>query len=578
MGNIFFDTAVSIKDGVMNSVSSILSKFKANKTPEEMDKMLKQDDIMYEYSEYTSTKGILGLPPRFSSLADMRLFGYGAAGESMPDPEDIIGKRYVSKIGKLSDRVTIFSEPYEGTKWLDVYMKWGSLVYLEIGRPIFFSGMSKELVDALMSGFSSTDEQLKKHISLEAMKTDVANMISFRAAGVDYAYQVKILTDTIATFLNLDGIYSDFRNDSHIATSTGEVFADGDASGAFFQLPQSLGDVTEAAGTNRTIRSTEMNNGSKIAPPVSIGRFDLSPLTNDIHSEVISSTICLYSDGGVEVPLNFQHQTGQSSILSTITDNPVSSATSELAFLASDFNYQTDQTSDDGLMARVESKWLRKMMGMIPLGAKLIAPEVWQGVEVTKTINFKVILQAANPHKVAVFNEVLVPYMHLFAAFAPMNIVSVSNRMANRIGAYAPPFVVRMYSKGSVNVNLGIITSITVNKVPKDLTIDGLPTRMELDIEIKDLYDVMGIPQNPRTRADVLNCAGLTEYLSALTGVAMSNEKLLVKYAEVAGDVKKYIYNAPIRAGNRVQQNITNAYNEFISGVTSIAYGRINRI
>lgn len=578
MRNLFTETAVSIKNGVVNSVSSILSKFKANKTPEEMDKMLKQDEIMYEYSEYTSTKGILGLPPRFSALADMRLFGYGEAGTSVPDPEDIIGKRYVSSIGKLSKRVTIFSEPYEGTKWLDVYMKWGSLVYLEIGRPIFFSGMSTELVDALMSGAPTTDEQLKQAATLEAMKKDVANMISFRAAGVDYAYQVKILTDTLATFLNLDGIYSDFRNDSHIASTPGVIWNDSKGSSDFFMLPESLGDVTEIAGTNRTIKSTEMNNGSKVAAPLSIGRFDLSPLTNGIHAEVISSTICVYSDGGVEVPLNFTHQTGPSTLLSAITDNPISTSTSELAFLASDFNYQTDQTNDDGLMSRIESKWLKKIMGIIPIGAKLVAPEVWQSVEVTKTISFKVILQAANPHRVAVFNEVLVPYMHLFAAFAPMNIVSVSNRMANRIGAYAPPFVVRMYSKGSVNVNLGVITSITVNKVPKDLTIDGLPTRMELDIEIKDLYDIMGIPQNPRTRSDVLNCAGLTEYLSALTGVAMSNEKLLVKYAEVAGDVKKYLYNAPIRAENRIQQNITNAYNEFISGATSVVHGRINRI
>lgn len=273
-----------------------------------------------------------------------------------------------------------------------------------------------------------------------------------------------------------------------------------------------------------------------------------------------------------------QHSTGASKLLSMITDNPLSGQTSELAFLTNDFNYQVDQGGDAGLLAKIENPWVKKILGSIPIGAKLIAPEVWQGVDVVKSTSFKVILQAANPHKIAIFNEVLVPYMHLFAAFAPMNITSVSNKMMNRVGAYAPPFVVRMYSKGAVNMNLGLISSITVHKVPKELTIDGLPTRLEIELEVKDLYDVIGIPQNPRTRADVMNCMGLTEYLSSISGVAMSNEKLLLKYAETLSDVRTYAYSWPKRAANRLQQNINNAWNQQIASMTSIAYGKINKI
>lgn len=594
-------SAQHIWAGVTGSIGNIINKFTNKKTPEQLANSTDVDSVMYEYAEYVSTQGILGLPPRFTALADMRLFGYGAAFKGSVDPEKIIGSRSITTIGSQSigakaKSVYMYSQPFEGTKWLDVYMKWGSLIYLEIGRPVFFKGLDKELVNAIVGGKAESDEHLGNSISLEAQKANVSTMITFKPAGVDYSYQVKILTDTIATFLGLDNVYTDFRNNCSgdykgskpPGSSVPNVFKDNDSCSSYFGLPQSYGDVTENSGSNRTIKSTDSSAAAKDAAgkvltkaekTLKVGKFDLSVITNDIYAEVTTSTICLYADGGVELPFNMQHSTGQSKLLGMLTDNPISSATSELSFLVSDFNYQVDQAGDDGgLLAKIDNVWVKKVLSAIPIGAKLIAPEVWQGVDVAKEVTFKIVFQAVTPHKISIFNEVLVPYMHLFAAFAPMNITSVSNRMLNRIGAYAPPFVVRLYSKGAVNINLGLITSINVNKVPKELTIDGLPTRLEIDITVKDLYDTIGIPQNPASRINVLNCMGLTEYLGSLTGVSMSHEKMLTKYIEVLGDLRTYAFNAPIRASNRVQQNTLNAYNQFISSQTSMAYGRVNKI
>lgn len=591
----------TIWNGMEHAVSNILAKFHHTKTKDQIDTSKDVDEAMFDYSEYVSTKGILGLPPRFSSLSDMRLFSVSDSYKGALDPAMVVGTTIMPDAGaiKIGSKSThpgvIYSPPYEGSKWLDVYMKWGSLVFLEIGRPLFFKGLNKELVNAILTGNAQADEALGSAMTAEAAKTNVANTITFKPAGVDYAYQVKILTDTLATFLALDTSYVDFRNNASglvdgkdvADTSTlVSIFKDKDSCSEYFGLPTASMDLADAVNDLHMIKSTTVTaadaatnpNAVKAEPPKKVGKFDLTPLTNEIFSEVISSTIAIYTDGGVDIPFNMQHSTGPSKLLGMLTNNPISDATSELAFLVDDFNYQVDQSSDTGLLAKIESPWVKKVMGAIPIGAKLIAPEVWQSVDIVKSATFKVILQAANPHKIAVFNEVLVPYMHLFAAFAPMNITSVSNRMMNRVGAYAPPFVVRMYSKGAVNINLGIMTSITVHKVPKELTVDGLPTRLEIDIEVKDLYDVMGIPQHPTSRSDVLNCMGLTEYLGSLTGVSMSNEKMLTRYADTISDKKSYAFSLPKRMSNRLQQNIANGWNQHVAAFTAMVYGRVSKI
>lgn len=543
-------------------------------------------DLTGEYTKKVSTKGILGVPPRFSAYCDLRMFSFD--NELVRDMST-----YIDKEVSTGD-LTFYSDPFEGTKWLDVYMKWGSLVFLEIGRPVFFKGLGKEAIQAVLSGGeNAADEVTDAARDVMQSNEGMQNLITFSPAGVDYAYQVKILTDTVATFLDLNGstIY-DFKNDYDTPLIGGaSLYNDLKPYANYFGIPESYGDVTERLDDanlqkanikalqngNNGDSKTDKKNDRKGYVQRFLGRFDLNPFTNDILADVTSSTICLYADGGVESPFNMTHQIGPSSILSKVTDNPVTSSVNEVAFLDSDFDVSTDAISNTGVVEKTGlSAWIKKMLGIIPVGAKLIAPQVWQSTDISKEVTVKCTFQTTNPHPIAILNHVLVPYLHIFAAFAPKNITKVTTIMANRIGAYAPPFVCRMYTRGSININLGMITSLVVDKVPKDLTVNGLPTKLTVTMTIKDLYDVVGIPTHPSTRMSVIACAGLTEYLSSLTGVIMSQEKLMLKYLNT--DTRKYILNAPVRFANRMQQSILNSYNEHIKGLTNIVYGKINRI
>lgn len=541
-----------------------------------------------EYTKSVSTKGILGIPPRFSAYCDMRMFSFGAS--ITKDMSEYIDTETYTK------GITFYSDPFEGVKWLDVYMKWGSLVFLEIGRPVFFKGLGKEAIQAVLSGGENTADEITQAAGNVMQSAEgIQNLITFNPAGVDYAYQVKILTDTLATFLDLNGstIY-DYKNDYETPLTGGaSLYTSVDKYAEYFGIPKAYGDVTENIDNTayqkaniKALQSKASDSDSKTKDSSSaiqkykqkfLGRFDMNSFTNDILADVMSSTICLYADGGVESPFNMTHQIGPSALLSKVTDNPVTSSVNEVAFLDSDFDVTTDAISDTGMVEKTGvGGWIKKMLGIIPVGAKLIAPQVWQGTDISKEVTIKCTFQTTNPHPIAVLNHVLVPYMHVFAAFAPKNITRVTTVMANRIGAYAPPFVVRMATRGSININLGMITSLVVDKVPKDLTVNGLPTKLTVTMTIKDLYDVVGIPVEPKTRTSVIACAGLTEYLSSLTGVIMSQEKLMLRYMNT--DTAKYIWNAPVRFANRMQQSILNSYNEHIKGLTNIVYGKMNKI
>lgn len=176
----------------------------------------------------------------------------------------------------------------------------------------------------------------------------------------------------------------------------------------------------------------------------------------------------------------------------------------------------------------------------------------------------------------------MVPYMHILEMVSPRNITHVSNAMANRLGALAPPYVLRMYCRGAATVNLGLPTSITVNKNPKDLTIDGLPTRLEITMTIKDLYGIFGVPiyKDTNTRLAIVQCMGLTEYLSALTGVVMSQEKIRDMYLISLKDtsMKSYSFNVVKKFAARIQTSLFQGYNERVSGAIGSIVGTINKI
>ena len=109
----------------------------------------------------------------------------------------------------------------------------------------------------------------------------------------------------------------------------------------------------------------------------------------------------------------------------------------------------------------------------------------------------------------------LVPLFHLIGLVAPQGINANPN-------GYTNPFIVRAIYKGFFNVDMGIITSMSISKGAKcQWTPDGIPTSVEVGIDIKDLYPAMSITStnNETFKYDTLNNTAQMDYIANLCGI-----------------------------------------------------------
>ena len=95
---------------------------------------------------------------------------------------------------------------------------------------------------------------------------------------------------------------------------------------------------------------------------------------------------------------------------------------------------------------------------------------------------------------------------------------------------------------------------------------------MHKTITIKDLYGVIGLPQTPANKYNVLNAMGLTEFLAGMTGVTLSQEQIKRTYLEAAAVGKgMYIINTPVRLVKRIENSImVGASNLYKKGIDKI--------
>ena len=65
----------------------------------------------------------------------------------------------------------------------------------------------------------------------------------------------------------------------------------------------------------------------------------------------------------------------------------------------------------------------------------------------------------------------------------------MSRKIQGDANGYSSPFLVRAYSKGMFNVDMGIISSMSVTKGAEcQWSDDGVPTQIDISIQIDDLY------------------------------------------------------------------------------------------
>lgn len=260
---------------------------------------------------------------------------------------------------------------------------------------------------------------------------------------------------------------------------------------------------------------------------------ELNPDFKTFHS--CGENIIFYLDSFDSVSESVSNSTVESSLASQI--NGFSDQVNELRFLfgsggatqklinAGDASASSSisQAIMGGLGGMVGGKVISsiasKGVDTILDGGKIIFPEIWNDSDFSRSFNLELKLRSPDNDNLSIFLNIIKPYCKLLCLAMPRQI-----NPKDPNNSYGSPFLVRAYSKGMFNIDMGIITGLSVNKgATGQWNDDGLPTQLDISIEIKDLYSNFAISAVNNTSTNLLSVAANTAYMDFLANMAGLN-------------------------------------------------------
>lgn len=259
-----------------------------------------------------------------------------------------------------------------------------------------------------------------------------------------------------------------------------------------------VNSILNSVATLMGIGDVEINIGGKIGP---LASFDWSnaknPLTASVGQPAINY-ICLYIDGINTKNESFSNDTMESQLASKI--NSFSDTAKEIQFLlgdaatsitnavSNDTMSQAQETIDEIVNSTLAGNSIFKDLGSqfstVASGGKLLFPQIYQDSSFSQSYDISMKLRCPHPTPLNWYLDIMVPLGYLYALTLP--------RAADSGYGYKSPFLIRGFYKSIFNIDMGIITDMSVSKGKEGAwTNDGYPTEVDIDITIKDLYNVL---------------------------------------------------------------------------------------
>lgn len=278
---------------------------------------------------------------------------------------------------------------------------------------------------------------------------------------------------------------------------------------------------------------------------------DWGKFGTNTYKKILSNReyVAFYVDSASQVSETLSNSTTESQLASKV--NSFSDTGREISFLigattgAQFAEEYGNKELIDQAMATIESisdqylngnklfEDIGKNFATIACGGKLIFPEIWSDSDFSNSYDINIKLRTPDGDKLSWYLNIYVPLAHLVCLTAP--------REASDAGpnGYISPFLVRGFYKGLFNCDMGIITSLNISRGrEKAWTLDGLPTEVDVSLELKDLYKMLSI--TPYTSAgSFVNNIGLMDYIANMCGVNI-NEPDLTRSIEVYCMLKGY--------------------------------------
>ena len=300
-------------------------------------------------------------------------------------------------------------------------------------------------------------------------------------------------------------------------------------------------------------------------------------------------TLAFYADCGDQVDDSFGNSTTQSGLASSI--NSLSDYAKELNFVVgtagSNMGLELDELiggGESGLTGALKdaTQMVDKAIGSnnivsnilaktqtILSGGRLIFPEIWADSSYSKSYSCRIKLVSPSGDKLSVFLNILVPIYHVLALTLPRQSLTAAE-------GYFSPFLIRAYSKGLFNIDMGIITDLSITKgAEAEWTVDGIPTVAEISFTIKELYNNLSMSVWEQSSLEGSEGAGSLNILSNIAELDYIANSCGVNINEQ--DVWRMIKLAGILSlgglKDRVELNIFGAFNQYLDNNNAKIFG-----
>lgn len=203
--------------------------------------------------------------------------------------------------------------------------------------------------------------------------------------------------------------------------------------------------------------------------------------SNSTTAPSIASQINGFSDTANEIKFLFGEKGGLLGNIIDSASNATSAIMSQLSSLAGNLG--------GGIVESLADKGVNTILN----GGKIIFPEIWSDSSFDRSYSIDIKLRSPDHDSLSIYLNILKPYCKLLALTLPRLMDSENGKFVTQNG-YRSPFLVKAYSKGLFNIDMGIITSMSVTKGAECAwNDDGLPTQIDISLQINDLYSSLAM-------------------------------------------------------------------------------------
>ncbi|MBP5595852.1 MAG: hypothetical protein J6Y02_10765 [Pseudobutyrivibrio sp.] len=464
---------------------------------------MRRSDIMSSYVDnfkINSLTGVFGAPYQFLPSVDTRL--------------DVDG-HMSGDYNNSSNRLSRF-----GRKYAEKIVQRMPIMYLSPGEPRFMPQVTKpetrsNFISTLITLFSETamgNGIAKAGSALEALTKQYQGKYYY----IDLAYNeyYKYVTPMCRTGAFMLGI----QNRKYYGTDLREF--------PWYLNTSDSSEITSTGSYDYDNEKATLGNfgvGSNTIVPKDISSFFKS--LGSSNWSYYRRAVPFYIESDSQITDNFTNDTTESQLAGMA--NGLSDQARELQFIlgatSSEIGWQYDEMKDSTqeFINKIQDKLqsgghnifsnIVETLSTVGMGGRLIFPEIWSDSKFSKS--YSISMKFATPDKdpFSWYLNIYVPLCHLLAFVLP--------RQYGKHG-YSAPFLVRAYYKGFFNVDMGIVTNLTFNKGKEcGWTRDGLPTIVEVQMEIKDLYQEMSMTSNEQVKYNLMSNTAELDYIANMCGV-----------------------------------------------------------